>query len=110
MEESTIELGTMILERHRSTYQVRLEGMRPREIESVSYILRFVASLERRWMLEATETTSIPLLMQISGSPAPRQNRVIVPGHPLEKAQQGGAAGDIPIEQSAASVSSSDHD
>jgi hypothetical protein len=110
MEESTIELGTMILERHRSTYQVRLEGMRPREIESVSYILRFVASLERRWILEATETTSIPLLMQISGSPAPRQNRVIVPGHPLEKAQQGGAAGDIPIEQSAASVSSSDHD
>src|SRR5215472_5646396 len=98
MEESTIELGTIILERHRSTYQVRLEGMRPREIQAAAAILRFVTSIERRWMLAATETASVPLLLQINGSPAARQSRVIVTGQPLDEGQQGNNPGDIPIE------------
>ncbi|HEX5283585.1 MAG TPA: hypothetical protein VFW30_05655 [Bryocella sp.] len=100
----------MILERHRSTYQVRLEGMRPHVIEAAEAILRFVASIERRWMLGATETASIPLLMQINGSPVARQNRVIVTGEPLNDAPQGSNSGDIPIENAAGSGRTSDVD
>ncbi len=92
MEESTIELGTMVLERHRSTYQVRLEGMRPHELPSAAATSRFVAQIGRRWLLADAQAESIPLLLQINGRPGGNRNRVVVEAHPVDGAPQGGAA------------------
>jgi hypothetical protein len=92
MEESTIELGTMVLERHRSTYQVRLEGMRPHELPSAAATSRFIAQIGRRWLLADAQAESIPLLLQINGGPGGNRNRVVVEAHPVGGAPQDGAA------------------
>ena len=85
MEESAVQLGKEILERHASTYQVRREDpmVKRRDLPSILATQHFVTEMMRRWTTSLEYTSAEPMLLSRGPSPNRAARRTVI-GRPME--------------------------